>query len=374
MIPRLLEELILRHLHLEKIIIVYGARQVGKTTLVHSLLKRIGKPYLLLNGDEPDVREMLSGPTSTQMKALIGDRPILVIDEAQRIPNIGMTLKLVHDTFPRLKIIVTGSSSLEISSQLQEPLTGRKLVYKLFPISFKEMVNTTTLLEEKRLLEHRLIYGYYPEIVTRPGYEETLLYSLTESYLFKDILAMGMVKKPVILDKLIRALALQIGKEVSYHEIGQLIGADSQTVERYIDLLEKAFIVFQLPPFSRNLRNEIKKMRKVYFVDNGIRNAVIKNFNPMHLRQDVGEMWENFIISERIKFLHYQGIHANYYFWRTRNKQEIDFIEEYGGQLHAYEMKWNPRKKVRFPQSFLSTYHPVSLKVIHRENFSEFLL
>ncbi len=374
MIPRLLEKLILKYLSLNKIIIVLGARQVGKTTLMQMILKRLNEPYVFFNGDEPDVQELLSHATSTRLKALIGNASVLVIDEAQRIPGIGITLKIIYDSMPHLKILVTGSSSLNISDATQEPLTGRKLVFKLFPFSFEEMVHSTSLLEERRLLEHRLIYGYYPEIVMRNGYEEKLLHSLSESYLYRDILALGMVKKPLLLEKLLRALALQIGSEVSYSELGQLIGADNQTVERYVDLLEKSFVIFRLFSFSRNLRNEIKKMHKIYFYDNGIRNALIKNFNPLHLRQDVGELWENFVIAERTKFLHYHDRNVNQFFWRTHQQQEVDYLEEEGGQLRAWEIKWNPRKKVRFPRRFLEIYQPQQVEVIHPENIESFLL
>ncbi|APF20437.1 AAA ATPase [Caldithrix abyssi DSM 13497] len=374
MVERSLENIILKHLDLNKIIIIYGARQVGKTTLVKMLLDKIDEPYLLLNGDEPDIREILTKATSTRLHALIGNKNVVVFDEAQRIPEIGLVLKLLHDSTKNLKIIVTGSSSLNLADELQEPLTGRKFVFKLYPFSFKEMVNHTSLLEEKRLLEHRLIYGYYPEIVNRPGSEQILLRELTESYLYKDILSMGLVKKPYILDKLLKALALQIGQEVSFNELGQLIGADKQTVEKYIALLEKSFVIFRLPTFSRNLRNEIKKNRKIYFYDNGIRNALIKNFNSLPLRADVGALWENFFIAERMKYLNNELKPVNYYFWRTHSQQEIDYLEETGGQLTAYEIKWNPRKKVRFPERFLKTYQPAQTYVIHPKNYFDFLL
>jgi len=374
MVERSLQSVILKHLTLKKIIIIYGARQVGKTTLVQILLKNINEPFLLLNGDEPDVREILNGATSTRLQALVGKNKVVVFDEAQRIPDIGLVLKLLYDSMPNLKIIVTGSSSLDLANQLQEPLTGRKLVFKLFPFSFKEMVNHTSLLEEKRLLEHRLIYGYYPEIVNKSDSEQILLSALTESYLYKDILSMGLVKKPHILEKLLRALALQIGQEVSYSELGALIGADKQTVEKYIDLLEKSFVIFRLQTFSRNLRNEIKKNRKIYFYDNGIRNALIKNFNPLPLRSDVGALWENFFIAERMKYLNNELKMVNTYFWRTHSQQEIDYLEESGGQLIAYKIKWNLRKRVRFPEKFVKTYHPQKTHVIHPENYFEFLL
>ncbi len=374
MVERSIQSVILKYLALNKIIIIYGARQVGKTTLVQMLLEKINEPFLLLNGDEPDVREILTKATSTRLRALIGKNKVVVVDEAQRISGIGLVLKLLYDSMPNLKIIVTGSSSLDLANQLQEPLTGRKLVFKLFPFSFKEMVNHKSFLEEKRLLEHRLIYGYYPEIVNQSGNEQILLSALTESYLYKDILSLGLIKKPHLLEKLLRALALQIGQEVSYSELGSLIGADKQTVEKYIDLLEKSFVIFRLQTFSRNLRNEIKKNRKIYFYDNGIRNALIKNFNPLSLRSDVGALWENFFITERMKYLNNELKMANCYFWRTHSQQEIDYLEESEGKLIAYEIKWNPRKKVRFPEKFLKTYQPAQTHVVHPENFFEFLL
>ncbi len=374
MVERSIQSVILKYLALNKIIIIYGARQVGKTTLVQMLLKKINEPFLLLNGDEPDVREILTKATSTRLQTLIGKNKVVVVDEAQRISGIGLVLKLLYDTTPDLKIIVTGSSSLDLADQLQEPLTGRKLVFKLFPFSFKEMVNHKSFLEEKRLLEHRLIYGYYPEIVNQPGNEQILLSALTESYLYKDVLSLGLIKKPHVLEKLLRALALQIGQEVSYSELGSLIGADKQTVEKYIDLLEKSFVIFRLQTFSRNLRNEIKKNRKIYFYDNGIRNALIKNFNPLSLRSDVGALWENFFITERIKYLNNEQKMVNCYFWRTHSQQEVDYLEDSEGKLIAYEIKWNPRKKVRFPERFLKTYQPEQTHVVHSKNFFEFLL
>jgi predicted AAA+ superfamily ATPase len=324
--------------------------------------------------DEIDVRDMLSDTTSTRLKALFGKKELVTIDEAQRIKNIGVTLKLIVDNLQNIQLLVTGSSSLELTSEINEPLTGRKYEYFLYPIAFQEMVNEDSLMEEKRMLKHCLIYGYYPEIITHAGEEKEILNLLTSSYLYKDLFALEQIKKPPLLEKILLALVLQMGNEVSYRELGQIVGADNETVERYIDLLEKAFIIFKLTALSRNLRNELKKSRKVYFYDNGVRNAIIKNFNPLSLRQDTGALWENFLLSERMKTNHYSGQWGNSWFWRTHSQQEIDYIEEYEGRLHAYEFKWNPSAKVRFPKTFLNAYPDSQTSLITPNNFDEFLL
>ena len=374
MITRSLEKTILDRFHRGKVILLLGARQVGKTTLVKHISEVSRLSTLYLNGDEVDVRDMLSDTTSTRLKALVGKKELVIIDEAQRIQNIGVTLKLMVDNLQNIQMLVTGSSSLELTSEINEPLTGRKYEYFLYPIAFQEMVNEDSLMEEKRMLEHRLIYGYYPEIITNAGEEKEILNLLTNSYLYKDIFVLEQVKKPPLLEKILLALALQMGNEVSYRELGQIVGADNETVERYIDLLEKAFIIFKLTALSRNLRNELKKSRKVYFYDNGVRNAIIKNFNLLSLRQDTGALWENFLLSERMKTNHYSGKWVNRWFWRTHSQQEIDYIEEYGGRLHAYEFKWNPSAKVRFPKTFLNAYPDSQTSLITPNNFDGFLL
>ncbi|MCK5077940.1 MAG: ATP-binding protein, partial [Calditrichia bacterium] len=328
---------------------------------------------LWMNGDESDIRQLLSQPNSTQLKAIIGSSKFVIIDEAQRVENIGITLKLIVDNFPEIQVLVSGSSSFELTEKIYEPLTGRKYEYYLYPVSYGEMVEHTSQIEESRLLNHRLVYGYYPEVITHNGEEREILSLLTTSYLYKDLLAWEQIKKPVVLEKILQALAFQVGNEVSYNEIGQLVGADNQTVERYIDLLEKAFIIFRLQALSRNLRNEIKKSRKIYFFDNGVRNAIIKNFNNVNMRQDIGALWENFLISERAKANHYTGKHVNKWFWRTHTQQEIDYIEEYGGKLYAYEFKWNPNKRVKFPKSFLNAYAEHETMVVSRANYSDFI-
>jgi len=361
-------------LFLGKALILLGPRQSGKTTLMKILLEQSGEKHLLLNADEPDVRELLNGVTSTRLQTIIGEHRIVCIDEAQRIPNVGLTLKLMTDQLPHVQTIATGSSSLELNSSIAEPMTGRKFEFTLYPLSFAELATHYGLLEERRYLEHRLVYGSYPDIVTSFGREEELVKLLAGSYLFKDLLALEGIKKPNLLEKIVRALALQLGSEVSMHELGQLTDADSHTVERYIDLLEKAFVLFRLPAYSRNVRNEIKKGKKIYFLDNGIRNALIGNFLPLSSRTDIGALWENYLISERLKMRTNKAVQATGFFWRTTQQQEIDYIEEQNQDLLACEFKWNPkRKNARFPKTFLKGYPGVKTRVITPADHDLFL-
>lgn len=357
-----------------KAVIIFGARQTGKSTLAASILSSQQKEWITLNGDDADVRELLARPTATQLKAIIAQHNILLIDEAQRINNIGLTLKLIVDQIRDVQVIATGSSPFDLISQVNEPLTGRKYEFMLYPLSFEEMVGHHGLLEEKRKLEYRLLYGYYPEIVTSPGEERERLKLLAGSYLYKDLFMLEQIKKPALLEKLLKALALQVGNEVNYNELGQTIGSDRKTVEKYIDLLEKAFVLFQLPAFSRNLRNEIKKGKKVYFYDCGIRNAILDNFKPLRARTDVGALWENFIIVERMKFLRYRGKELHFYFWRTTQQQEIDLLEEDDMQLTAYEFKWSKTDTVRIPKTFSSHYPGAESRVISPQNMEGILL
>jgi uncharacterized protein len=296
-----------------------------------------------------------------------------VIDETQRISDIGIKLKLITDQLSDIQLIATGSSSFDLANKINEPLTGRKWEYRLFPLSFQEMVNHHGLLKERRLLSHRLIYGYYPDVVTHSGNEKEILKQLTDSYLYKDILMWENIKKPEKLLKLLQALALQIGNEVSYNELGKLIGLDNQTVEKYIQLLEKTFIIFRLGAFSRNLRKELKKGRKIYFYDNGIRNALIANFSQPELRTDIGGLWENFMISERQKYIHYEDIWVNNYFWRTQDQQEIDYIEENHNLLHAYEIKWNSKTVSKLSKTFSGAYPNHTFSLVNPDNFESFL-
>jgi len=356
-----------------KAIIVLGPRQAGKTTMMTQIIKTQELPVLYLNGDEADVGELLSNTTSTRLRSIIGTNKIVFIDEAQRIENIGITLKLIVDQIQDVQVIATGSSSLELRNVINEPLTGRKYEYHLYPLSFSELVDHHGLLAENRLIEHRLIYGYYPEIVTKLGNEEELLRLLTDSYLYKDILMLGDISKPALLGKILKALALQVGSEVSFNEIAQLVGTTSQTVARYIDLLEKSFVVFQLPAFSGNVRNEIRKGKKIYFYDNGIRNSVIGNFTQLHQRTDIGALWENFLMSERLKTLSINSIRAEGYFWRTTQQQEIDYIEVIEGNISAYEFIWNPKTRKRIPKTFINAYPKSTTKIVTSDNFNEFL-
>jgi predicted AAA+ superfamily ATPase len=372
MIKRTLQHTVEERLFKNKVILLFGPRQCGKSTLVETLLA--GKEYLYLNGDDADVREILSNTTSAKLSSIAGKNTIVFIDEAQRIPNIGLTLKIFTDQLKNIQVIATGSSAFELSSQVNEPLTGRKYEFMLYPLSFGEMVEYHGFLQEKRLIEHRMVYGYYPEIVTKPGEERELIKLLADSYLYKDLLMLEQIKKPLLLEKLLKALALQIGSEVSYHELAQIVGANKQTVEKYIDLLEQAYVVFVLPALNRNVRNEIKKGKKIYFYDCGIRNAVINNFKPMSSRTDAGALWENFVIAERMKFLRYHQKDAKQYFWRTTQQQEIDLIEEDGDNMAAFEFKWGKTEKVRFPQTFTDNYPGSKTFVISPANVEEFLL
>jgi len=372
MIPRLLINNVKQKLGSGKAIIILGARQTGKTTLLKAMFSN--KPDVLwMNADEPDIRSLFENATSTRLKAYFANYNTVIIDEAQRIADVGLKLKLITDNIQDKQLIATGSSSFELSGKIKEPLTGRKREFMLFPFSFQEMSDHFGLLEEERMLPQRLIFGCYPEVVTSPGAEKEILLELTESYLFKDIFIWQGIKKPEKLQKLLQALALQLGNEVSYNELGNITGMDNQTVEKYINLLEQCYVVFRLPSLSRNLRSELKKSRKIYFFDNGIRNAVISNFMLPELRQDTGALWENFLVSERMKYLHYKSLHVNRFFWRTHSQQEIDYIEEKDGKLYAFEFKWNPSRKTHFSKSFSSAYPNSELTVIHQNNFLDFI-
>ena len=374
MITRTLQQRIEGNLFKGKAVIVIGARQVGKSTLFRQITEKLEEPVLMLNCDEPEVRELLVGMNLVELKLMIGKHRVVVIDEAQRVSEIGMTLKRITDNFPEVQLLVTGSSSFELQNRLNEPLTGRKYEYRLFPISTRELLEHGGLIAVKQSLESRLIYGSYPDIINHTDEAKELLMNIAGSYLYKDLLALEDIRRPALLEKLLVALALQVGNEVSYNEIAQTVGSDSKTVEKYIDLLEKCYIVFRLGAFSRNLRTELKKSKKIYFYDNGIRNAVIQNFAPLSMRNDAGALWENFFISERIKANEYEGRYAKSYFWRTTQQQEIDYIEESDGQFAVFEMKWNPRKKTTpLPAAFLKTYPVAQEAVVTPENYLEWL-
>ncbi|QJD77252.1 ATP-binding protein [Spirosoma rhododendri] len=374
MIRRLMMNAIELALYKGKAIIVTGPRQVGKTTLLREIARQAQQAVLWLNCDEPDDRADLDNVSSTQLRALVGASKLVVIDEAQRVPSIGLTLKLLVDQLPDVQVIATGSSALELSGGIKESLTGRKFDYRLLPFSTAELAAETSVREEGRLLERRLIYGFYPDVVLNPADSDRRLAELADSYLYKDILKLQDIRKPMVLQKLLLALALRVGSEVSNYELGQTVGTDPATVDRYIGLLEQVFVVFQVHALSRNLRNELKKSRKVFFYDNGIRNAIIKNFNPLDLRADTGALWENFMISERIKANLNAGRKPNYYFWRTTQQQEIDWLEEEQGKLTAFEFKWNVRAKARFPATFQQAYPGTDMNVVSPDNYMAFLL
>lgn len=354
-----------------KAIVLLGPRQVGKTTLINKCLE--GKDFLFLNGDDPEIRNLLENTGVSKLRSIIGKNTLIFIDEAQRIKDIGLLAKMIIDQFKEVQLLISGSSALEINQSTQEPLTGRKFEYQLFPISWEEFENHVGYLEANIQLEERLIYGMYPDVLNNRSDAGEILKQLTTSYLYKDVLSITGIKKPELLDKLLKALALQIGSEVSYNEIANLLQIDKNTVSKYIDLLEKAYIIFRLNSYSRNQRNEIKNNRKIYFYDNGIRNMIINNLNPLELRTDKGALWENFLISERIKLQQYNELYTNNYFWRTVQKQEIDFVEETNGQVTAYEFKWNSKGKAKIPLSFINQYNAIG-KIIDKENFREFVM
>ena len=374
MILRKLKHVIKGQLFNGKAIVLIGARQVGKTTLLNQLAQESEQPVLMLNCDEPEVRILLENTNISQLKLLIGNNKLIIIDEAQKVKNIGLTLKLFVDNFKDLQVIATGSSAFELHNRLNEPLTGRKLEYQLYPISSGEIIETYGLLEEKRTLENRLIYGSYPDIVMHPEQARKYLTELTQSYLYKDILSIGDIRKPELIEKLVQALAFQIGSEVSTNELANMLQTDNKTIDKYIDLLEKSYVVFRLGGLNRNLRNELKKSKKIYFYDTGVRNAVIQQFAPVQLRNDMGALWENFFIAERKKRNQYDEKFCNSYFWRTNQQQEIDLIEETDGQMTAFEMKWNALKKVHFPKSFLDAYPVKETIVVTPDNYLNYLI
>lgn len=374
MITRDTEKNIIKKLFKGKAILVFGARQVGKSTLIERLLDKRKESVLHISGDEPDIRDSLAKITSTQLKSYIGKHTILFIDEAQRISNIGLTLKLITDKIKNVQVIATGSSTFEMANKMNEPLTGRKYEFQLFPLSFAELVQHHGLLEEKRQLEQRLIYGSYPEIIINPTESDELLSLISDSYLYKDLLMLDKIKRPKLLEKILKVLALQIGSEVSVNEIAQLVGANKGTIEKYIQLFEQTFVIFTLPSYSRNVRNELKKSKKIYFYDCGIRNAIIGNFTPLRNRTDTGALWENYLMAERKKKTAYENNRAQHYFWRTQQQQEIDLVEETNDQLQAFEFKWNSKNKVKFSKTFLNAYPKVTTAVISPLNYEEFLM
>ena len=373
MIKRCIKKQIDSCLHKGKAVIIVGPRQVGKTTLLKMLTVDTDRKVLIWNCDEPDIRKRLNEPTSTELGAETANADLILIDEAQRVKNIGITLKLLIDNYPEKQVVVTGSSAIELSNSINEPLTGRKYEYVMFPFSSEELICEFGATEERRMLERRLIYGSYPEVVNHPGEERETLIDLANSYLYKDIFSFQDVRKPEIVEQLLQALALQVGSEVSFNELGRLLGLTSITVQRYIDLLEKSYVLFHLRSFSRNVRSELKKSRKIYFYDNGVRNAILGDYKPLDLRTDTGALWENFVISERIKHNSYNTFYGKNFFWRTQQQQEIDYIEDFDGVLHTYEFKWSTTKLPRLTETFAKNYPDHTFAIVTPDNYQDFV-
>jgi predicted AAA+ superfamily ATPase len=372
MIERQLKKIIEQKYDTGKAIIVLGPRQTGKTTLIETILSE-KESCLILNCDDPFIITQLEDANTETLKQIIGSNNIVFVDEAQRVKNIGLTLKLITDSINGVHLLVSGSSALELANEINEPLTGRKWEYFLYPVSWLELHNYTGYISAMQQLEQRIVYGMYPEVINQKGNEAETLKQITGSYLYKDLLSYKGIRKPEILEKLLKALAFQIGNQVSYNELANTVQVDKNTISTYIDLLEKAFVIFRLQPLSRNLRNEINTSRKIYFYDTGIRNSIINNLNPFGYRNDVGALWENFVIAERIKYTHYNAIYSNIYFWRSHQKQEIDYIEERAGKFFAYEFKWNADKTQKFPTSFIQSYPDSETHIINNRNFLPFL-
>lgn len=372
-VERTIYDTVVSRLQPGKAVILLGPRQAGKSTILEKVGQGSALKVLRLDCDDAMVRHRLEDQTLPNIQSLVGDAELLLIDEAQRVKNIGLTLKIIIDQIKKPRLLVSGSSAFDLSNAINEPLTGRKWEFMLLPFSVEEMVQHHGTFEETRRLSQRMVYGMYPEVVTHPDLERQILNQLASSYLYKDIFSFQELRKPELLEKILQALALQIGNEVSYNNLANLLSSDTATIKRYIDLLEKSFILFRLPAFSRNLRNELKKSQKIYFWDCGIRNALIGDFRALDLRNDVGGLWENFLVAERRKFNLYREFYGRSYFWRTTQQQEIDYLEDYDGKLHAYEFKWNAAKGASLPAIFAKSYDHVELKVINQENYLNFL-
>lgn len=373
-IQRELEKIIAEKIQPGKVVIISGARRVGKTVLVNTLIKQMSKNILFLNGEDINTHLALEKRSVENYKNLLGSKEVLVIDEAQNIPEIGKILKLIVDEFPSLKVIVTGSSAFDIHNLAGEPLTGRKYTYVLFPLSERELSQSDHPIARNDILQNRLIYGNYPELIHLPGNDDKREYltEIVSSYLLKDILAYENIKSSSKIINLLRLVAFQIGNEVSLQELGNQLTISKNTVEKYLDLFTKVFILFKIEGLSRNLRKEISKNSRYYFYDNGIRNALIANFNSLELRNDVGQLWENYAIVERLKFQQYSRMSVNNYFWRTYDQQEIDWVEEREGKLYGYEMKWG-QKKIKMPATWQNAYPESEFEVISRENYRKWI-
>lgn len=373
-IVREIENHIQKNLFKGKVIIIYGARRVGKTTLVKQILKNYPESKYI-NCELLQNKTALETTNSEILKDIIGTKKLVVLDEAQSIRDIGLILKIIVDTFPETQIIATGSSSFDLASKISEPLTGRMRKYTLYPFSYNEISTVHSLADLRAQMDRYLRFGLYPEVYDKnedDSVEE--LNELASNYLYKDVLQYQNIKKPSLIIDLLRALALQLGSEVSIHELAKLLKQNSHTVLRYIELLEKSFVIFRLRAFSRNMRTEISKTQKIYFFDLGIRNSLIQNYNPLALRNDTGGLWENFCILERMKYLENKRKFVNTYFWRTYSQQEIDYVEEYGGMLYAFEFKYSTVKKVTIPKAFSNSYPEHSFTLITQENFHQLFI
>lgn len=365
---------IIKKLQSNKVIIISGARRVGKTVLVKEILAKVNEPYLSLNGEDINVHDKLSIRSVENYKQIIGTQKLIFIDEAQKIPEIGLKLKLMIDEIEGLRIIISGSSSFDIHQDAGEPLTGRKYSFNLFALSEREYNQIENSIDKIDKLRERLIFGNYPELLHLPDQQDKIDYlnEMVSSYLLKDILVYESIKNSQKIFNLLRLIAFQIGGEVSLQELGKQLSISKNTVEKYLDLLSKVYILHKVEGFSRNLRKEITKNARWYFFDNGIRNAVIANFNAIAARNDIGQLWENYMISERIKYQEYKKVSSNNYFWRTYDQQEIDWVEERGGFLYGYEFKWK-ETKVKIPSQWKSTYPDSHFEVITSGNFEEWI-
>ncbi len=358
-----------------KVVVIYGARRTGKTTLLREFLKGEAEPYLLVSGEDVTIQGYLSSQSIEKLQNFVGSNRLLVIDEAQKVQNIGLNLKLIVDHIPGIRIIATGSSSFDLARTVGEPLTGRKTTLVQYPLAQLELGPTEQRHETDVRLENRLIYGAYPEVVLLQDNREREQYlkEIVSSYLYKDILELEGIRQSAKIGRLLQLIALQIGKEVSYTELGTNLGMSKNTVDHYLDLLEKAFVIQKLGGFSRNLRNEVTKNSRYYFIDNGVRNALINNFNPLDLRNDAGELWENYLVIERMKRQEYLQEPANNYFWRTYTRKELDLVEEKNGQLHGYEIKWG-KARPGPPKEWITAYPDATWQLINRENYLGFVV
>ena len=374
LIKRIAESELSKWLHKGKVLVITGARQVGKTTLLNDMFSSGDNTILWLNADETRVRDRLSNLDIEQLKTVVGSYRTVIIDEVQRVQDAGLLLKILADNFKNVQFIATSSSSLDISERIFEPLTGRYLLFHLYPFSLTEVYDKKSIFEIEGKLPFHLVYGNYPDVVNNQNDAKMLLKNLADQYLYKDVLIWKDIRKPQLLDKLLKLLSYQVGSEVSIHELSKQLGVSSETVDVYIDLLEKSFVIFRLSSFSNNPRKEVTKMNKIFFWDNGIRNAVIGNYDDINNRQDVGQLWENFLISERLKLNSNLGFDRQSYFWRNYNQSEVDYVEVEKNDISAFEIKWNTHKNHKVSRAFSNAYPNAKKEVITPNNFDKFCL